>query len=379
MNFAILQDYIENVFRKEKRIPGCHIIVMQDHEVLFRYRSGTSDAEQKKPVSEKDLYYIYSCTKPMTCTAALQLIERGELDLDAPVGDILPAYKDVFLLKDGKQVPAEHTMTVRHLFTMTGGLDYSLGKEPIKEQVEKKAGTLDVVNSFAQSPLCFEPGERYKYSLCHDVLGAVVEVVSGMKFSEYLRKNIWEPLGMTRTGFFPSEEEKKNIAFQFKYSKEEQKIVPKLAQIPKYRITENYESGGAGLYSCVDDYILFLDAMACGGVGKTGARILKPETIDLMRTNQTGICRAPDAFDDFYHGPYGYGYGLGVRTLIDKSAGQRSALGEFGWPGACGSYTLMDPAHKLSVFYNMHVYGYKALLENHFNDLRDSVYESMGL
>lgn len=379
MDFSKLQNYIENYFRKEKKIPGCHIAVMQDHELLFLYRSGTSDASQTKPVSENDLYHIYSCTKPMTCAAAVKLIEDGKMELDTPVGDILSAYKKAFLLEDEKPVPARRTMTVRHLFTMSAGLDYSLKKEPIQRQIAQNGDTLAIVNSFVESPLCFEPGERYQYSLCHDVLGAVVEVVSGMKFSEYLRKNFWEPLGMTRTGFALSEDDKKNLAYKFKYSTEEQKIVPQISQQAKYQLTDHYESGGAGICSCVQDYILFLDAMACGGVGKTGAQILKPESIDLMRTNQAGIFTAPDAMDNFYHGPYGYSYGLGVRTLIDKSAGQRSALGEFGWPGALGSYTLMDPAHKLSICYTMHVGGYKSLLDNHFNDLRDVTYEAMGL
>lgn len=378
MDFSILQNFIETEYREKRKIPGCHIIVMQDHEVLWRYRSGFMDQYLQKPVSEKDLYYIYSCSKPTTCAAALQLIEGGQLELDAPVGDILPAYKNVFLMQDEKPVPAERTMTVRHLFTMSGGLDYLLGKEPIKREAAKNSGTLDIVNAFVESPLRFEPGERYKYSLCHDVLGAIVEVVSGMKFSDYLRKNIWEPLGMTRTGFFPSAEEKENFAFQFTYSKEKDEIVPAKTQIPTYRLTENYESGGAGLYSCVDDYILFLDAMSCGGVGKTGAQILKPETIDLMRTDQTGIYTAPDGLEDYKSRLSGYGYGLGVRTRIEKTDGQRGPLGEFGWPGAAGSFTMMDPANKLSVFYTMSVQSYKSLIGNHF-PLRNAIYEAMGL
>ena len=142
-------------------------------------------------------------------------------------------------------------------------------------------------------------------------------------------------------------------------------------------MTDRYESGGAGLYSSAETYSLFVDALACGGVGATGKRILKPETIDLMRTEQL----KKYLVNSEYSAPAGpgYGYGLGVRTLIDKSQGQRSSLGEFGWDGVAGSYMLVDPKYNLSIFFAMHVRGWPTLIGDTHARIRDLTYTVLGL
>lgn len=378
MDFTPVTDYIENVLRKEKGVPCCDVLIRRGHETLLRYFSGVSDYEGNTPVRGDEVYYMYSCTKPITCTAAMQLVEQGKLLLDAPVSDYLPAYKNTFLMKNGTAVPTETVMTVRHLFTMSAGLDYDRDTEPLRRLVRENpgAGTVEVVSAFPQSPLRFEPGERFLYSLCHDVLAAVVEVVSGLRFSEYLKKNIFDPLGMTRTGFFLPKEEEPHLAAQYACPTRLAPCVPHTGN-SDFRLTENYESGGAGLYSCVEDYSRFADALANGGVGITGAQILKQETIDLMRTEQLSGYAMHNEFS-CAAGP-GYGYGLGVRTLIDKSQGQRSSLGEFGWDGAAGSYVMIDPAEKLSIFFAMHVRGWPNLIGCGHAPIRDLTYEVLGL
>lgn len=378
MDFTPVTDYIETVLRKEKGVPCCDVLIRREHETLLRYFSGVSDYEGKVPVRGDEVYYMYSCTKPITCTAAMQLVEQGRLLLDAPVSDYLPAYKNTFLLKDGKAVPTERTMTVRHLFTMSAGLNYDRDTEPLRQLIRENpdAGTVEAVSAFPRSPLQFEPGERFLYSLCHDVLAAIVEVVSGMRFSEYLKKSIFEPLGMTRTGFSLPREEEAHLAAQYVCSVQGAPCIPHRGN-SDFCITKNYESGGAGLYSCVEDYSRFADALANGGVGITGAGILRPETIDLMRTEQLSGYTMNNAFS-CAAGP-GYGYGLGVRTLIDKSLGQRSSLGEFGWDGAAGSYVMIDPAEKLSIFFAMHVRGWPHLIGCGHAPLRDLTYEVLGL
>lgn len=378
MDFTPVTDYIENVLRKEKGVPCCDVLIRRGHETLLRYFSGVSDYEGNTPVRGDEVYYMYSCTKPITCTAAMQLVEQGKLLLDAPVSDYLPAYKNTFLMKNGTAVPTETVMTVRHLFTMSAGLDYDRDTEPLRRLVRENpgAGTVEVVSAFPQSPLRFEPGERFLYSLCHDVLAAVVEVVSGLRFSEYLKKNIFAPLGMTRTGFFLPKEEEPHLAAQYACPTRLAPCVPHTGN-SDFRLTENYESGGAGLYSCVEDYSRFADALANGGVGITGAQILKQETIDLMRTEQLSGYAMHNEFS-CAAGP-GYGYGLGVRTLIDKSQGQRSSLGEFGWDGAAGSYVMIDPAEKLSIFFAMHVRGWPNLIGCGHAPIRDLTYEVLGL
>ena len=376
MNAKILIDFLDNYLLGEKKLPWVDLRVMQDHEEIFSHRAGVTDLHGQKPAANTDLYYIYSCTKPMTCAAAMQLVEQGKLGLDDPVSKYLPAYADAFLLQDGAPVKPQNTMTVRHLFTMSAGLDYVRTKAPIRRVLEENpmATTQEVVDSFIRSPLNFEPGDRFFYSLCHDVLAAVIEAISGMRFSDYLRKNIWEPLGMTRTGFHPTQEQRQELVWHFKYDAMTKRIVPKKDQNCLYCLGGNYDSGGAGLFSCADDYRLFADAMACGGVGRTGNRILKAETIDLMRQDQTRMFWKPEDPTDEDNSEYNYG--LGVRTRVRKQG--RGSLGEFGWDGAAGAYTLMDPAHKLSVFFGMSVTGWTGLLTSHVL-LRDKVYESLGI
>lgn len=377
MDFSPLVAYIEDVIRSEKGVPCCDIIIKRHHETLFRYQSGTCDYDAKVPVSGKELYYMYSCTKPVTCTAALQLVEQGLLELDAPVSRYLPEYADAFVLKDGVPTQVSHPITIRHLFTMTAGLTYDRQTAPILQTIRENpnATTKELVSSFIRSPLSFEPGLRYQYSLCHDVLAAVIEVVSGLPFSAYMKQNIFGPLDMADTGFIIPEEKKSRLAAQFTCP-QTGLIIPFLTP-NSYQLTPCYESGGAGLYSSVEDYSRFTDAMANYGEGLTGARILKPETVDLMRSEQMHSFVMNNNFST-PAGP-GYGYGLGVRTLLRKDHGERSSLGEFGWDGAAGSYMMMDPAYGLSIFFAMHVLNWPTCIGCGHAPMRDLTYEILGL
>lgn len=377
MNFQPVIEYIENVLRAEKGVPGCDLKIMRGHETLFRYQSGFHDYDAVRPVCGNELYFMYSCTKPITCTAAMQLVEQGKLELDAPVSRYLPEYGNAFLIKDGAAVPVSRPITVRHLFTMSAGLSYNRETAPILQTIaeDPHASTQKLVNSFIRSPLSFEPGERFQYSLCHDVLAAVIEVVSGLSFSDYLQKNIFDPLGMADTGFCVPEAKRHRLAAQ--YTCPQPGTILRAPMTNSFQLTDRYESGGAGLYSCVEDYSRFSDAMANGGVGITGAQILKPETIDLLRTEQMSSYVMNNNFSTAA-GP-GYGYGLGVRTLISKAEGQRSSLGEFGWDGAAGSYLLIDPAVGLSIVFGMHVLSWPNCIGCGHAPIRDMTYDILGL
>lgn len=377
MDFSPIINYIENTLRKEMGVPGCDIKIMRSHETLLRYSSGTRDYEHTQDVRRDDMYLLFSCTKPITCAAAMRLVEEGIIQLDDPVSKYLPEFKDAFLLKDGKPTPVENIMTIRHLFTMSAGLDYGLHAQPIQDVIaaNPNAGTVDIVKAFVRSPLQFEPGSKFLYSLCHDALAAVIEVASGKRFSQYLQETIFEPLGMKDTTFQITPEQKERLAAVY-LAPQGQGCQP-YHQDCDFKLTDCYESGGAGLYSTVDDYSLFADAMANGGIGATGKRILKPETIDLMRTEQLNNYAMDPRFG-CAAGP-GYGYGLGVRTLIDKSEGQRSSLGEFGWDGAAGAYVMIDPKYDLSIFFAMHVRAWPNLIGCGHAPLRDLTYEILGL
>lgn len=239
---------------------------------------------------------------------------------------------------------------------MTAGFDYNLNSESVKKyqkETEGKFPTRMIAKALSEQPLGFEPGTRWNYSLCHDVLGAFIEVVSGMKFSEYLKKNIFEPLGMNDTGFERNEKIYSQMFPQYLFDNETQKANEIGKEASNFVLGTEYESGGAGLISTADDYIKFADALANGGVGKDGIRILSPRTIDLMRENRL----SESVIKDFnWVQLAGYGYGLGVRTMMNRGKGGAiGQVGEFGWGGAAGAYVMIDPDNNISVFYGQHM------------------------
>ena len=180
---------------------------------------------------------------------------------------------------------------------------------------------------------------------------------------------------MKRIGFVIPDAERIDLVAQYS-NKEGWGVVPR-ANDCEFALSGKYESGGAGLYSTLEDYSIFADALANGGVGITGKRILKSETIDLIRTEQLKNFAVDTQFS--CAAGIGYGYGLGVRTLIDKSDGQRSPIGEFGWDGAAGSYVMIDPDNKLSITFTMHVRNWPKLLGYAHAKMRDMTYDILGI
>ena len=371
-DFSNLKAYIDKM-HDEWHTPSCDVAVFLNGEPVYRYIVGHADEAKTRPVDRDTLYWMYSCSKPITVAATMQLVEQGLLELDAPVARYLPEYADAFYLKDGEPHKVGDTMTVRHLFTMSAGLNYNLTSDGILWAREAYGGTpttRQLAAAFIRTPLDFAPGERFQYSLCHDVLAAIVEVVSGQRYGEYLREHIFAPLGMNNTGFFPNAAQREHLADQYvvdantlDHTLLERYSVP-------FCLSAKHESGGAGMFSCTDDYARFAVTLTNGGISPNGVRILRPETIDLIRTPQIKsiVCNGS-----------GYGYGLGVRVLTDKSDGQRSSIGEFGWDSAAGAYVLMDPSTGVTIVYCQHVRNWSAAHHYMHVPLRDAVYESLGL
>ena len=354
MDFTTLKQFIDSL--PGIGIPGCDVIVMRDHEVLFRHMAGFRDREANLPMTGDEMYFMYSCSKPVTVTAAMQLLERGKFLLTDPVAEYLPEFGRLSVMgQDGVVRPAEKPMLIRHLFTMTAGLNYDLNTPYIREMKETTHGlcpTREAVRAIARNPLSFEPGERWQYSLCHDVLAALVEVVSGRKFRDYVREHIFEPLGMTRSAYHKAPGTDDTYAAQYRFDSQAGRA-ERIALEAAHVLGEEYDSGGAGIVSCVADYARFADAMACGGVSKDGARVLSRASIDLMRENQLNAGQMKN-FNWIQMS--GYGYGLGVRTVVDRAAGGvLSPVGEFGWGGAAGAYLMIDPVNRLSVVYGQHM------------------------
>jgi len=354
MNFEKITEYLDSL--EARGIPSVDCMIYRDHELLYRHKNGTTDAKKEKKIDGNEVYLMFSMTKVQTMTAVLQLVEQGKLSLEDEVGKYLPAYQKLTVKKGDAVEPLTAPLKIKHLVSMQSGLDYDLERPGIIRVLAEKgneANTQDIVNAFVESPLLFVPGEHFNYSLSHDVVAAVIEVVSGMTFGEYLKKNLWEPLKFKNTWFAkPMNDGVAGLAKQF-ICNEKGEIVP-MEQSCCYQFTEKYESGGAGLISCTEDYAVFADALACGGVSKDDVRILKPETVELMKTNLLGEASREDIVKTM--GRVGYGYGCGVQIVMEpEKMGSTAPTGVFGWDGAAGACITMDTKSKTSLVYLQHV------------------------
>ena len=373
MNFDVLKKYLDST--NEAGIPSIDCAITVDHKTVFRYGAGFTDAERTVPVKGDELYWLFSCTKPITCTAAMKLVTEGKLGLDDKLSDYLPEFAHMMIQRPGELVEAKSPILIRHLFTMTAGFGYDLRAPALlKARISNpKASTRELVRAMASVPLYSEPGFRYRYSLCHDVLAAVVEVVSGMSYGEYLKKNIFDPLGMTDFGFAPTPEQEARICPQFTARSRVNQYSVRETAIP-YRLSECYESGGAGLFGNVDGYIRFADAMACGGVGMNSARIISEEGVKMMEENQL----SETCLDDFRTVSHLFGYGFGFCGRVHMSPTislAESPAGEFGWDGAAAPYVLIDRKNHLSIFLGAHVLGCTYAYEKVHPKVRDLTYQ----
>jgi len=321
-------------------IPGFDLAVYKDGECILRYINGYSDLENKIPMNGKEKYYIYSCSKPITCTAALQLYEKGLFSLDDRLSDYMPEFAEMTVRSEDGIKKAENPILIKHLFEMTSGFSYERftpNFEQCKKDTDDKCPTREVMKYLAKDPLSFEPGDRWQYGLSHDVLAALIEVITGETFEDYLKENIFIPLGMTDTTFNVTDSVRMQIAPQYAYSKAKGGIY-NFGKGNDYIVGSDYLSGGAGCVSTVDDYMKFLE-------GLRTYRLLKKETVDLMRE---------DRLSDWQRRTYvikdTHGYGLGMRT--HKKGG---IFTELGWGGAAGAYLSVEFEHGISLYFAQHV------------------------
>lgn len=355
MDFQALTGFLEGL--PDMGISGADCIVLWGHQTIYRHFCGCADKEEGAPMQGGERFYLYSCSKVITCVAALTLYEKGKFLLTDPLYEYIPEFKNMtvrVVKANGKEevVPCRRKITVGDLFSMTAGFDYDVSVpeiQKVREETCGRAPTMEVIRALAGRPLVYEPGVHWRYGLCHDVLGALIEVLSGQRFGRYLREQIFEPLEMNRTGFPDSPLAREGMMVQYRRDEGSGKVERIPLEENELILGTEYESGGAGLISSVEDYARFASALANGGVAKNGVRILGKNTIDLMRTNRLNGRQMRDFDWDWLRG---YGYGLGVRTLLDRAAAGSSGFpGEFGWSGAAGCYVLIDPECHLSMFY----------------------------
>ncbi len=341
---------------------GASLLVIKDGEELCCKVYGEADMEQHIPVRRDTIFHLYSMSKPVTAVAVMKLYEQGKIDLQAEVGTYLPCFKNNTVWTGSTEVPANRNITVWDCLNMTSGIPYPGPETESGRRMDevfrrliarREAGetvtTMDWMEEVAKVPLVFHPGEQWMYGFSADVLGAVVEAVSGRRFGKFLKEEIFEPLGMKDTGFFVPEEKKHRFAVSY-----ENWTDGTLRPFTRSHLGEYYqpdvafESGGAGLVSTMDDYAKFAQMLLNNG-SFNGTSILKPETVALMSRNYlTEVQRIGYNWDSVH----GYGYGCLMRCLEDKTAAQTCGdIGEYGWDGWTGNYVTINPEKNMVLLF----------------------------
>jgi len=352
---------LDNVFRGfvDRGPSGCACAVSVKGRLEYENYFGYADLESKRAIAPDTIYRIYSMSKVVTCTAALMLYERGLYSLNDPLQDYLPEFEDMQVCRykgDNEMYfsPAKSPIRVKDLFCMSSGLTYpgdssetavQTGKAMQKLARKGKYNVRQVSRALGNVALAFDPGTHWKYGMSHDVLGAFIEVLSGKTFGTFLQDEIFTPLGMKDTSFRLPEEKRGRLAIW--YHRSEKGVMMPITDADEHIAPDaTYESGGGGLLSTLSDYMKFAQVMAGYGQ-KDGVRLLGRKTIELMSTNHLNEQQLRD-FDWFA----GYGYGLGVRVMMDKAAGGiNGSAGEFGWCGLTGPWVLIDPSEELAAVY----------------------------
>lgn len=356
MNFEELTEFLDSCPERFATYGG-DLMVMHHHRPVYRHTFGMADRKSGRKMQGNEVYRIYSCSKVATCTAIMKLMEEGKLSLDQPLAEILPEFSRMQVQQTdehGEKTlrPAKNPILIRHLLTMTAGMTYDCGSDPIrrvKEATQGRVPTMDGVRAMAQMPLVFDPGDHWHYSLCHDVLGGVVETLSGQKFSEYMTEHFFEPLGMRETFYYLLPQFADRYMPQYTRNSEGTLATPMDPDNNAwFELGSEYESGGAGVVSTVEDYIRFAEMLTSGGVTPSGRRLISRESIDTMRKTYLPM----EKLSEFGSRALGYSYALGVRTHVNgPDEKSQSGKYEFGWDGAAGAYIEADPENEISIYF----------------------------
>ncbi len=369
-DFSRVSEFLDRHL-SEYHVKGASCAVVHHGHEVFRHHTGVMN-DEGKPVSDETLFRLYSMTKPVTAVAALQLYEQGKYLMNDEVGKYIPAFYNMTVAQMKENgtyawwnAPSTKPIRVRDIFTMTAGLTYggfnhpaeiatSAALDKLAAETNQEYTTRQFADMLGEQPLLFTPGEHWNYSYCLDVLGALIEVWSGETLGEYFENHIFKPLGMNDTTFHLPTEKRDRLTTFWEYNFENDSYKKYTESDRPMYPGKCFESGGAGLISSLDDYLKFAK-MLCGlGTSPEGVRILSPATVNLMRTDHLNDVQRKDLDWEVL---IGYGYGLGVRTLVDKTAGgSLSNIGEFGWNGMAGTYLLVDPTEDLVIVYMQQLY-----------------------
>jgi CubicO group peptidase (beta-lactamase class C family) len=349
---------IVNGLINEKKIAGGIVLVARNGKVVFHEPYGLMNLETQQPVSRDTIFRIYSMSKAITCAAALILHDEGKLDIKAPVSKYLPEFKNLKVFEGEKdkekEAAATHEMTVEQLFLHTSGITYGNGSGDSTEKLVDVTEAMDrdsdlelMTIKLGQIPLPFEPGTDWRYGAGIDVLGRVVEVVSGQPLDEFLSNRIFEPLGMADTGFFVPDGKRERFAANYYSDGKGRMIIRDDPKRSGYLRKPGLLSGGGGLVGTASDYMRFLLMIADDGEFN-GQRILSKESVDLMRTDRVPKMAGWVKFGEEERTGMGYGLGFSVTTEAHKNNPGAKA-GEYGWGGAASTHYWLSPEDNLVV------------------------------
>lgn len=332
---------------------GVNVLLRRHGEEVLYTQAGMADIEAGRLIQRDSIFRLYSQSKPVTAAAVMLLCERGLIDLMDGVDKYLPGFRNPQVVDaKGNLTRAYRAPWIMELLGMTAGLSYPdadpAGQyaarvfEEAHEAIRKGGGipTVEFMNRLGEQPLAFQPGTHWRYSTCADVLGAVVEVVSGKRFGDFLREELFIPLEMHDTGFYVPEG--KRDRFVTCYVRGKDGLTPWTGMnlaCGVYDRDPAFESGGAGLVSTLEDYSHFADMMMNGGVWN-GRRILSPASVKFLTTPQL----SDDVRRDMWDSLSGYSYGKLCRVCVEPERVAGLALpGEYGWDGWLGSYYANFP------------------------------------
>ena len=351
---------------EKQQIAGMNMMVVQNGQEVLYLESGFADRAKQKEIKRDTIFRLFSLTKPVTAAAVMLLFQRGALDLADPVSKYIPGFADQKVSVPGGLEPVWHQVTIYHLLSMTGGLTYGgnssateyaignvLEEQMVRMNTDHPMTTMELADRIGRCPLEFQPGARWKYGVSADILAAVVEKVSGMKYSEFLQKEIFEPLGMKDTGFYVPKEKLDRLAVAYEEKKEGIKEFREdsLGIHMAMDVPPAYEAGGAGLVSTIDDYSRFA-AMLLNQGTFNGKQILFPETVNYMTTRRL-FPEQQEWFDKWWE-LNGFSYGNLMRVMTDPWKAPFAAReGEYGWDGWLGCYFANLPKENMTILMMM--------------------------
>ena len=342
----VMQGYIER-----GETGGILTLVERHGETVHLARCGYSDVDARKVLEYDHIFRIYSMTKPIVSLALMMLFEKAKFHLNDPIHKYLPEFRDVNVWKaGGKLVPPNTVPTIKHLLTHTAGLTYGAFGETEVDKLYQAADLFDknqtleeMVRKIAGLPLVCHPGEHWIYSVSTDVVGRLVEVLSGMDLADFLQEKIFDPLGMVDTAFSIPDEKIGRLMSCYAQTEEEKFILQDPGENSSYRNVRLY-SGGGGLLSTLKDYLQFARLVLNRGE-LDGVRLVGHKTVELMGSNHIPANLLPLAVTDPFPG---FGFGLGFSVLLDVPQTQAlGSVGTVGWGGLASTTFWVDPQEDL--------------------------------